>query len=98
MEYQAILFHPSGDFVKDFRGCKSKEEVWKEIENMGSRWIFYPIAFVATDKTIVDSNGIKAFEGKRISTVKKMLESQFEKDGERICEALNEGVPLEYIY
>ena len=40
--YKAILFATDGDYVTDFER-KTKEEVEKEIENMGSRWIFYPI-------------------------------------------------------
>lgn len=41
--YKAILFSPDGeDYVTDFER-KTKEEVIEAIDNMGSRWIFYPI-------------------------------------------------------
>lgn len=39
MNYKATLFHPEGDSVTDFRR-DTKEEVWNEVANMGSRWIF----------------------------------------------------------
>jgi hypothetical protein len=48
--YKAILFAPDGDWVTDFGGCKTKEEVWQYVENMGSRWFFYPFVFVIKDK------------------------------------------------
>ena len=41
--YQAILFHPEGDYVTDFTGRATVQEVWEEIAEMGSRWIFYPL-------------------------------------------------------
>jgi hypothetical protein len=46
--------------------------------DMGSRWFFYPLYFVATDKTIVDcSEQMKQFTGKRINTVSKLFEDIF---------------------
>ena len=52
-KYQAVLFAPDGDYVTDFHDTNTIEEVWEEINNMGSRWIFYPFCCVGTDKTIV---------------------------------------------
>ena len=95
--YRAILFAPDGDFVTDFRS-DTKEEVWDKVNDMGSRWIFYPIVFVATDKSIVDSNGVEHLQGKRIATVQKYIADRWEQEQGFITDALNEGVPLEYIY
>ncbi len=92
--YQAILFHPDGDFVTDFRNRETKQEVWDEINDMGSRWIFYPISFVATDKTIVDApEGFEFFKGKRIKTVSRILA----KFTEELCEAINKDYPVHHI-
>ena len=97
-KYHAILFHPEGDFVTDFhRG--DKQEVWEEISGMGSRWIFYPIPFVATDKTIVDTpEGLEFLKNKKIKTVVNFFKERWENDKDAICDDLNAGIPLALIY
>ena len=97
--YKAILFHPEGDFVTDFQR-ESIQEVWEEISEMGSRWIFYPIPFVCTDKTIVDCpDCLEHLKGKRIKTVQAHIKNQWENgDKDDICEIINEGLPLNIIY
>ena len=96
--YKAILFHPEGDYVTDFYR-EDKESVLSELENMGSRWIFYPISFVATEKTIVETPyGLEWMKGKRIKTIEKYLKDSFKNNGNEICEAFNEGIPLNCIY
>jgi len=97
--YKALLFHPEGDKVTDFANSKTKQEVWNAINNMGSRWVFYPLPFVATDKTIVDApNGLEFLKGKRISTVVKFLKTQWSEKSDEICDGINAGIPLELIY
>ena len=82
--YQAILFTPDGkNYVTDFHGCKTKDEVWSKINDMGSRWIFYPIAFVVTQncKKIVDCPDIfQGLNGYDIKTIKSILSVEFEYD------------------
>lgn len=39
--YKAILFAPDGDWVTDCPG-DTIEEVIEQLENLGSRWFFYP--------------------------------------------------------
>ena len=96
--YRAILFHPEGDFVSDFNR-DTKEDVWSEINDMGSRWIFYPIPFVATDKTIIDTLPELYFlKGKRIKTVAKMLNKQWIKNPDLVCQIINDGLPLDFIF
>jgi len=98
MNYKAILFHPEGDYVTDFPS-DSKEEIWDRVADMGSRWIFYPIVFIATNKTIVDVlPGLEHLKGKRITTISKYLNSKWEENAEEICAELNAGTPLHYIY
>ena len=83
-KYRAILFAPDGEYVTDFER-DTKEEVWECVENMGSRWIFYPFVFVGTDKTIVDaSEDMEWLKGRRIPTVAKIIRSDW---GRRYLEA-----------
>jgi len=97
--YKAILFHPEGDFVTDFTQRQNVSDVWNEINEMGSRWIFYPIPFVTTDKTIIDTpEGMEFLKGKRITTAIKFFKETWENDKENICSYLNEGLPLSFIY
>ena len=79
-KYQAVLFAPDGDYVTDFHGKDTVQEVWDCMADMGSRWVFYPFCCVGTDKTIVacwDGAPI-GLEGRRIKTVSKYIkESEF---------------------
>jgi hypothetical protein len=98
--YKAILFHPEGDFVTDFPR-KNVDDVWHEIAEMGSRWIFYPIPFVGTDKTIVDvsDDAPQWWKGKRIKTIQKYLKQTWKEHAQEICDKLNSGNwPLDGIY
>lgn len=60
--YKALLVSPDGDWVTDYRGYKTKEEVIECLENQGSRWIFYPYEFVIAD----DPSGLTATFTQRI--------------------------------
>ena len=97
-KYKAILFSPDGDFVTDFHS-DNKDDVWNSVNNMGSKWIFYPIVFVATDKTIVDTiEGLEHLKGKRITTVRNHIKNVYEKNEQDVCDAINEGVPLHFLF
>jgi hypothetical protein len=48
--YKAILFALNGDWVTDFRECKTIEEVEECLADMGSKWYFYPLCAVITDR------------------------------------------------
>ncbi|MFA5049295.1 MAG: hypothetical protein WC516_09790 [Patescibacteria group bacterium] len=49
-KYQAVLISPDGqDYVTDFGNSESIDLVWQSINNMGSKWFFYPICFVIKD-------------------------------------------------
>jgi hypothetical protein len=102
MTYQAILFHPDGDFVTDFSGCETKAEVWEKVNDMGSRWIFYPLVFIRTEegRRIVDTpSGMGFLIGRKTSTVKKYLAGNWAQNSEEICRAINEGAwPLDSVY
>jgi MoaA/NifB/PqqE/SkfB family radical SAM enzyme len=91
--YKAILFHPEGDYVTDFSNSETVEEVWDRVADMGSRWIFYPIVFVATDKTIVSTpEHLEHLQGRRIRTVKRYIEDVWNTgDKDFICSAIEDG-------
>jgi hypothetical protein len=103
MMYQAILFAPDGDYVTDF-SRESIEEVNSELADMGSRWYFYPLAFVIRDKTpgytigkdlmrqrIVDAPPeMDTLIGKSVATVKAL----FVEHAETLCENLNNNFPV----
>lgn len=83
--YKAILFAPDGDWVSDFNSA-TKEEVWDKVAEMGSRWIFYPLAAVAKgnehyateeDWIIESDNGLETLGLKtgKIKTFKRCLAS-----------------------
>lgn len=96
--YRAILFHPNGEYVTDFPS-ETKQKVWEKIDNKGSRWIFYPIPFVATDKSIVDvPDQLHHLKGKRIHTVQKYLQQRWAEYSQEICDSINAGDPLWSIY
>ncbi len=82
--YQAILFTPDGDgWVTDFHGCKTKDEVWDKINDMGCRWYFYPIAFVITEKCrrIVGAEWMFSdCIGYSIKTVSNVLKRMYDTD------------------
>lgn len=49
-QYKAVLISPDGqDKVTDFYKSNSIQEVWNKVNDMGSRWFFYPIIFVIPD-------------------------------------------------
>ena len=71
--YSAICFAPDGEYVRDFYS-DSKESISEDINNMGSRWFFYPFVFIATEKTIVEApNCLEFLNGKRIKTVERFF-------------------------
>ncbi len=98
MKYKAILFHPDGGYVSDFKS-ETINEVWNKINNMGSRWIFYPMPFVGTEKTIVDTpEGLEFLKRKEIKTVQKYFEEQWKEKLTEIIVGFKEGLPLDLIY
>ena len=81
--YTLRCFALDGDSITEGK-FKTIEEAWKRSEDMGSRWIFYPIHTVATDTTIVDAGYFLDFmKRKRIKTF-----SQFVKDNTEFIESL----------
>ena len=52
--YKAILFSSDGeDYVTDYWGTNTVEEVEELLANQGSRWYFYPWEFVIKDRGFV---------------------------------------------
>lgn len=53
-------------------------ETWDYINDMGSKWFFYPFCFVASGQTIEDSPELLPFFiGRRINTVKKAFKKLY---------------------
>ena len=44
-KYEALLVAPDGAFVTDFKR-DTVEQVRRELEDIGSKWIFYPYEFI----------------------------------------------------
>ncbi len=99
MKYKAILFNPDGSYVTDYSNGSSIEDIWSLIADQGSKWIFYPICFVATDKTIVGvPEGAEIVKNKRIKTVQNLLKRAWKEDSDAIVERLESGAPFDFIY
>jgi len=98
--YKAIFFNPDGDSVTDFNDSETIEYVWDCIADMGSRWIFFPIPFVADeDNDIVSApEGMEYWVGKSRKEIKEFLEKEWKERAEEICKDINNGVPLFLIY
>lgn len=80
-KYKAVLFSPDGEFVTDHRGRETVGDVWEAINDQGSKWFFYPVCFVATEKTIKAApEGFERLQGKRIKTVRKLFAAEYEAD------------------
>ena len=98
-QYQATLFHPDGGHVRDFTGRETVEDVWSMINDMGSRWIFYPLCFVTTQKVVIDTpEGLEFLKGKHIKTVERYLASEWKTRADEICKLINDGMPCSMIY
>ena len=79
--YRAVLFTPDGDKVIDFTNTRKKSDVADKLNNMGSRWYFYPIHFICTDKTIVEApDHFNHLVNKRITTAVKYFKDKKNKD------------------
>jgi hypothetical protein len=94
--YKAILFTTDGsDYVTDYSGCNTIEEVEELLANQGSRWYFYPWEFVIKDRGYIKPRQrivsvpmwpqeMIELNGKSISTVQRYLKEH----GNRIAEAI----------
>ena len=96
--YKAILFTIDGsDYVTDYRGKETINEVEELLANKGSRWYFYPWEFVIRDygympnirKQRISSvpmwpEELQELKGKTVRTVQRYLQ----ENGIRIAEAI----------
>lgn len=81
-KYRAILFAPDGEFVTDY-DSPTVEAVWDKVNNQGSRWVFFPLAFViGADRSsyvgrrrIVDTPEVlESWRGRTVETLRRTLE------------------------
>lgn len=96
--YKAILFSSDGsDYVTDYKGCETIQEVEEYLADKGSRWYFYPWEFVIKDyppsnkfpRQLIVSvpmwpSELQELKGKSIKTVQAYLKEH----GNRIAEYL----------
>ena len=64
-----------GEWVKEGE-FGTVEKAWEHASDLGSKWFFLPFPFVltASGKSIADSpDGMRYFNGKRLSTVEKFF-------------------------
>ena len=88
--YDLYVMSFNGDTIKD-SSHETLEQAWETASNFGSKWYFYPWAFVTKGNTVRDFGGIfinkttqrsflaEMFVGKRIETVKKVFKSMYDK-------------------
>jgi len=70
-----------GDSVRETRDFATIDEAWDYASSLGSKWYFYPFAFVtsASGKTIVSApHPLEWTVGMRVKTVKKIFKSYSE--------------------
>jgi len=82
MTYKLIFMSFDGAYVTDSEH-DTKESAFEAIENIGSKWFFYPFPFIVMNKTVVETGeGLvnmatgeaympKMFKGKRLATIIK---------------------------
>jgi hypothetical protein len=85
-EYKAVLIAPDGDWVTDFRECESIDEVYDRLNDMGSRWFFYPFHGVIIDhgglttsrqRLVSVAPPLEEFKGKTVKTLSKYLKDKY---------------------
>ena len=77
--YNAILFSFDGDYQRE-GNFEEISEVWDDINDMGSKWYFYPFCFVVSGKTIQDAPELlTCCIGKRINTIQKAFKQLYEQ-------------------
>lgn len=74
---------PDGEFITEGREFPAIESAWNRNENMGSRWIFYPIHVVTTAGKAaiirdVPHGMVKEWIGKRLSSLIKAMKERGE--------------------
>ena len=70
--FTSVQFSPDGkDYITDY-DCDSAEEVWENVNDQGSRWIFYPLPVVVNKqggkrrRIISACDGFDMLEGRTI--------------------------------
>jgi hypothetical protein len=80
--YKAVLFSADGDWVVDYSGTKTIEEVQERLADQGSRWYFYPFHAVITDRGLLTRDTQRLVDvawpfemlaGKTIATMSKVI-------------------------
>ncbi len=82
--YQALLLSFDGDYQRE-GDFESIEDGWEYIADLGSKWFFYPFAFICKGETIKDvPEGLlgillEKFKNKRINTLRTIFKKANDK-------------------
>jgi len=77
--YNVLFLSFDGDSQKE-GNFNEISEAWDYVNDIGSKWYFYPFCFVVSNKTIKDAPDLLPFFiGKRITTVKKAFKKLYEQ-------------------
>lgn len=83
-KYEAVLFAPDGASVRDAR-AESVEAVWNRVNDFGSRWYFYPVAFVVrkdadknTGRIVSAPDMLQHYKGRTLATFRKDMLAKVE--------------------
>lgn len=100
--YRAALFAPDGEYVTDYAE-PTVDAVWDRVENGGSRWYFYPLPVIVTDRPhgmigetqrIVDApEALAIVKGRTLRTFGRILAALTDTDRAALCD----GVPLDWM-
>jgi hypothetical protein len=82
--YKSAQFAPDGEWITDYRDCRTVREVEERLANQGSRWYFYPFPVIirdygpcTTSRQRIVSSGLPEywpdFTGRTLRTLSRFL-------------------------
>ncbi len=77
-----MLMADDGEYVIDNSIHDTIDEAWEYACNFGSKWIFYPYAFIINDAelTVMDGcDNLEYMKGKRIKTVQRLFKESYKE-------------------
>lgn len=84
---------PDGEYKiegRAYRPFRNTAAAWQHVSDMGSRWIFYPIAVVTSIKGIIADGMSKEWIGRRITTLIKTIAA----DAEHVADYCDRKCPF----
>ena len=88
MKYQVICMSFDGEYQKERPEFDTIEQAWDYADDLGSKWYFYPFAFVIKGDKIVDAGyGAVHLEGMTIAEVSAHFKEVSERPEMEGCNA-----------